>query len=315
MPEQKPTGRKRLFLRLLLLPFLLLFFLITLSEFLPIPYLPSWSRLALLTSDHPPVDVSDVPVSVHFIDANQSDCTLVMAYGKTLLIDTGDALYRRQVLRYLQNQQVERIDYLLLTHPHADHMGNLKEILETYPVGAVILSRPPEELTPTTVSYQEMVKALLSSGAEIKEAHVGDTYSLGNAKLRILSTGAGAENLNDASLACKLICSPEHSFLFTGDAEKAGEQALLAEKADLRATVLHLGHHGSSTSSTPELLDAVSPSYAIISCGRDNSYRFPHESVLRRLEERGILFYRTDKSGDIVFKVNPDNSIQVVTTQ
>ena len=161
MPEQKPTGRKRLFLRLLLLPFLLLFFLITLSEFLPIPYLPSWSRLALLTSDHPPVDVSDVPVSVHFIDANQSDCTLVMAYGKTLLIDTGDALYRRQVLRYLQNQQVERIDYLLLTHPHADHMGNLKEILETYPVGAVILSRPPEELTPTTVSYQEMVKALL----------------------------------------------------------------------------------------------------------------------------------------------------------
>lgn len=301
--------------RLIPLPFLLLFFLVTLAEFVPIPYIPSWSRLALLTSDQAPVDVGDAAVSVHFIDAGQSDCTLVMAYGKILLIDTGDASAQRQVMGYLKSQGIESIDYLLLTHPHADHMGNMAEILKTYPVETVIMSRLPDELVPAGNSYQEMLRALTASGAKVEAAVPGNSYKLGEARLFILGPVSSFDNLNDSSIICKLIDSSEVSFLFPGDAEKNSEAAMLESRADLRATVLKAGHHGSSTSSTAGFLDAVNAEYVVISCGEDNSYGFPHDKTMDRLEERNMQIYRTDEEGSIVFKISSDKSIQVVTTK
>ena len=311
--EGKKSFIRKSMTKIVLLPVLLLFFLVTLAEVIDIPLVPSWSELVDFTADTPVVTIHDAPVSVHYVDADQSDCILIFAYGKTVLIDTGDPSVRRPVMAYLKRQKVEQIDYLILTHPHEDHMGNMTEVLETYPVSTVIMTYLPVALTPTGAEYQNLISALQSKNITVKAAIAGETLSLGNAKLRILGPSFVYDNLNDSSIACKLICSPQLSFLFMGDTEKEGENALLESKTDLHATVLKVGHHGSNTSTTKNFLEAVQPRYAVISCGANNNYGFPSSYVLSRLEEKQAQVFRTDLNGSVIFKMVSENQLEVIT--
>lgn len=157
----------------------------------------------------------------------------------------------------------------------------------------------PKSLVPTTSIYQKLIKAIKASGAKVISAKVGDTYTLGDAKITIVGPVGTPEDLNNASVVMKVVYG-KNSFLFTGDAEEKSEKKILANGADIKADVLKLGHHGSSTSTSEEFLKVVSPSLALISCGKDNDYGHPHKETIEKLEKYNIPYERTDIKGTIV---------------
>ena len=238
-------------------------------------------------------------VSVHFIDVGQGDSTLIIAPDKTVLIDGGDNGWGPTVLAYLRGQGVSEIDILIATHPHADHIGGLIDVIRELPIGEVIAPELPDALIPTTRTYTNFLLALLERSLSITPAQVGDTRDLGGgAVLTIHGPVRDYAILNDMSVVSRLKFG-ETSFLFTGDAELAAEHDL-ATAGGIRSTVLHIGHHGSRTSTTEIFLAAVSPSIAVIPCGLDNQYGHPHRSVIERLNAANIRILRTDLDGTVV---------------
>jgi beta-lactamase superfamily II metal-dependent hydrolase len=244
-------------------------------------------------------------VAVHFIDVGQGDCSLVEARGHYLLIDAGERGSEDGVIKYLRRQGVERLDYVVATHPHSDHMGGLAYgVPAAFPVGTVIAPRFSPGNTPATQTYEkflEAVSALAANGTRAKYAKPGDVYPLGEASFTILGPlREDGKNYNNDSVVLRVDCQ-NRAALFTGDAEKPAEAALVAAYGEgLRADVLKAGHHGSKTSSTEEFLRTVRPKDIVISCGVGNSYGHPSPEVLERCAALGIRVRRTDIEGTIV---------------
>ena len=157
----------------------------------------------------------------------------------------------------------------------------------------------PEGYTPTTSTYAGMLEALADKGVKITPAKAGARYSLGDAWVDILGPAGEFEDNNNQSVVCKVTFG-SRKFLFMGDAEKEAERALLAAGTDLSADVLKAGHHGSRSSTTAELLEAVQPTYVLLTCGVDNSYGHPHAETVARLKEAGVTIYRSDADGTVV---------------
>jgi beta-lactamase superfamily II metal-dependent hydrolase len=239
------------------------------------------------------------PLSVHFIDVGQGDCSLVKTQGAAVLIDGGEKGNDKAVVAYLKNQGVTQIDYLIATHPDSDHIGSLADIIAQYPPKNVIMPKLSEKNTPSTKTYTRLLEAIKGSGAKVIAAVPGNSYTIGGAELQILAPLAQYDDTNNMSVVTKITYGSV-SFLMTGDAETASEKAMLSSGEDLRADVLKVGHHGSSTSSGKEFLAAVKPSVAVISCGEGNSYGHPNQKTLSRLGEIGAKVYRTDLLGSIV---------------
>ena len=238
-------------------------------------------------------------VEVHFIDVGQGESILIIAPEKNVLIDGGDNGFGPTVLRYLDAQGVSSIDILIATHPHADHIGGLIDVIGQLPVSKVIMPEVPDELVPTTRTYTNFLMALLENGLSITPAVAGEVYALGGgATLTILSPMREYSRLNDMSVVSRLEFG-DISFLFTGDIEIAAEHDL-AMAGGIRSDVLNLAHHGSRTSSTQIFLDAVNPSIAVIACGLDNGHGHPHRTVMERLQEMDIRVLRTDFDGSIM---------------
>lgn len=175
----------------------------------------------------------------------------------------------------------------------------MPKVIEGIEVDNVIMPKLPKSMVPTTSIYQKLIKAIKASGAKVISAKVGDTYTLGDAKITIVGPVGTPEDLNNASVVMKVVYG-KNSFLFTGDAEAKSEKQILANGADIKADVLKLGHHGSSTSTSEEFLKVVSPSLALISCGKDNDYGHPHKETIEKLEKYNIPYERTDIKGTIV---------------
>lgn len=252
--------------------------------------------------------LSAVPVqtsgdlTVHFINVGQADCELIDAPGKTVLIDAGDVGGADALISYLHAQDVQTIDYLIATHPHADHIGNMDEIVNEFDIGHVIFSEIPASLTPTSKVYERLLDAITQKGLKITKASPGAQYDLGGgAVMTILGPlRQDPADLNENSVVCRLDYGST-SFLFTGDASKASEDDLIETYGGaLQADVLKLGHHGSDTASQEEWLEFVRPRIAIASVGYDNSYGHPSPEVIQRLETFEIPLYRTDRDGTIV---------------
>lgn len=241
-------------------------------------------------------------LEVHFIDVDQAECILIKAPDKNILIDTGDIGYGKRIENHLRKNGVFHIDLLILTHPHADHIGSASHIIERFPVSEVIMPEIPEDFLPTTSLFKELLRSLSKKGCSVLYAEKGMSFELGKgAVLEILSpVGYSGDNLNNYSVISKLTFG-ETSFLFTGDAEEEAELLLLSSGSDISCTVLNAGHHGSSTSNSVAFLKAASPEYAAISCGYGNDYGHPHKEVLSAFKDFGIKYYRTDYEGDIVF--------------
>ena len=242
------------------------------------------------------LESGSAPRAVHFRDVGQADSILVCSGGETMLVDAGDIGGGDAVVDYLKSQGVEKLDYLVMTHPHADHIGGMPEVLEAFPVGTVIL--PDAEAA--TKLYTRVLESIFEKELAVQQPIPGDSFSLGEAQCLILGPAAlDYEELNNFSVVLKVTLG-DTSFLLTGDAEAQAEQDILDTGADVQANVLKVGHHGSYTSSSQAFLDAVHPQMAVISVGEGNSYGMPHKEPLQRLRDAGIRVLRTDQLGPIV---------------
>ncbi len=241
---------------------------------------------------------------VHILDVGQADCILIQGPEKVLVIDGGESGDASTIIQYLQKQGVERIDYYLNTHPHSDHYGGITQVMQAIPTGEFFHHPVPEEHTPTTRSYQKLIQYLLDSKTKTTVLDPGDTLDLGGgAVLTILAPLEGYEDMNNNSLVGRLTFG-ERAFLFTGDAEKKSEKAILESGVEISADVYSIPHHGSNTGMTQKFLDQVKPQYATISVGKDNDYGHPHRDTIQRLSEGEIPCLRTDLLGNIVFETD-----------
>lgn len=245
------------------------------------------------------VAAAQQPFAVHYLDVGQADSTLIKAGETAVLIDGGEAGNAQAIIQYLRNQNVSTLEYVIATHPHADHIGGLAKIIAAFEVKNVILPRMSEQNTPTTKTYENLLLAVQASGAKVIAAKPGLSYSVGGATMEILGPGSDTADINNQSVIARL-CYGAVSFLFTGDAETEVEEELLASSQTLRANVLKAGHHGSSTSSSASFLQAVQPELVIFSCGKDNSYGHPHEEIRKRMDTINAKYLRTDYCGNIV---------------
>lgn len=243
---------------------------------------------------------TDAPFKVHFIDVGQGDCTLIECGGKYLLIDAGENGHETDVINYLRSVNVDKLDYIIATHQHSDHIGGLPEVLEEFGADNIIMPKLTKEQTPTNSTYKAFLKAVQASGAKVISAKPGASHALADSKFEILGPVTDdCEDINSMSAVTKITFG-ETSFLVTGDAEKDEEREIIENGADLDCDVLRVGHHGSSTSSCEDFLDAVTPEICVISCGADNDYGHPHKEVTKRIANYTDEVYRTDICGDIV---------------
>lgn len=249
--------------------------------------------------EHPSVvtDRADELI-VSYIDVGQGDSIFIeFPGGKTALIDAGEADNAGAVISHLRQRQCKVIDYLICTHPHSDHIGGMSAVLSSFSVGEVYMPRVEH----TSRTYEKLLMQLKNLGLSVHTAKAGVVLSVEpEVEFVMLAPMSGDyEEVNDYSAVLRLTYG-ENSFLFTGDAEKISEQEMLAGGSNLTADVLKVGHHGSSSSSHQAFLDAVNPTYAVISCGDNNDYGHPHKKVIKRLDGYGVSTYRTDLDGTIM---------------
>ena len=280
--------------------------LITLSEKMSEPFLPTWEELfSYIQGTDVPTQPLDTELEVHVIDVGNADSILVRNKGVNLLIDAGERDDGEKVVAYLEDHGVQKLDYVIATHADADHIGGMKTVIQNMEIGTFIMAFMPEGYTPTTSTYEGMLTALADKGLKVTSAKVGNQYPLGDARVDIMGPAEDFEEKNNQSVVCKVTFGGR-KFLFMGDAEREAENALLDAGVDLSADVLKAGHHGSNTSTTAKLLEAVNPTYAVLTCGLDNSYGHPHAEVVERLKEAGVTVYRSDVNGTVVITTDGD---------
>ena len=242
-------------------------------------------------------------LQVHFLDVGQGDCAVILCDGEVMVIDGGPKAASGMVYSYIRDTlKITHIDFLVSTHPHLDHVYGLSSVLNAAPADLI--------LTPVlewdSRAFGNMTAYAAAQGTPLAIPQEGDTMMLGGALVTVLHCWPEAVSLgrtNDASIVLRIDYGTT-SFLFTGDAGDWSEYMMLDAGVNLRADVLKVSHHGSSTASTAEFVKAVSPAYAVVSAGAGNEYGHPHISVLRRLEDAGCSVLRTDISGTVVFRSN-----------
>lgn len=251
---------------------------------------------------------SNIPKSndfvVHFIDVGQADSILVQGPSINILIDAGNNEDGDQVISYLKHVGVQKLDYVIGTHPHEDHIGGMDQVIHSFAIGTIIMPKT----THTTHTYEDVLDAIVTKGLKIQTAVSGTVYQRGDVWMTILAPNKTTyKDLNNTSVVVK-INYKKTAFIFQGDAEIESEKEILAKGYDITASIIKLGHHGSSSSTSKEYLHKVNPQVAVISVGRNNDYKHPNDSTMKLLKEEGIPVFRTDESGTIVFTSN-GNSI------
>lgn len=240
---------------------------------------------------------------VSFIDVGQGNCTLLRCGDKAVLVDSGEVGAAQTVIGYIKNLNIDTLDCVLVTHPHSDHMGAMTKLLYEFKIKDFIMPEIPEDIIPTSKTYENFLTAVSENAENIIAAEPGATYTYGEMTMEIFAPLRDYDDLNDMSAVTR-VSYGDTSVMFTGDATSTVEKDLLSKSTDYSATILNLGHHGSKTSSTERWLKAVNPKYAVICCGLNNDYGHPHQVVTDRLEKVGIEYFRTDLLGTIVFESN-----------
>lgn len=239
---------------------------------------------------------SGADLKVHFIDVGQGDSTLIEKDGHYMLIDAGERDQGPAVVSYLKEQGVKTLDYVIGTHPHSDHIGGLEAVIREFDIEKIIM---PEKAH-TTKMYERLLDAIEEKKLKITLPKPGTSYELGSASFQILAPNRDyGDELNNWSVGIRVDYG-NNSFVLCGDAEKDAEKDIVANGLSLKADVLKVSHHGSSTSSSQAFIDKVDPEYAVISCGKDNDYGHPHKEILDLLKKKHIKVLRTDQLGTIV---------------
>ena len=247
---------------------------------------------------------------VHFLDVGKADCIYIKCEDKNILIDAADKDVSSRVVEYLCRQNINKLDLVVLTHPHRDHIGQMEDIINNFQIDNFITSEIPQEIIPTSITYKKMLESIQKKNLKIKSVHAGEKFVLGNLKINILSPCRQYDNLNNNSVVMRLEYGKE-SFIFTGDAEKEAENDIIKNGFNLNASVLKVGHHGSNTSTTKSFLEKVNPKISIISVGKDKN-KLPKKNIIKRIKKSGSEIYRTDIFGTIILRTN-GNGIDVST--
>lgn len=245
---------------------------------------------------------------MHFIDVGQALSVLVECDGQFMLYDGGNVDDGSLVVSYLQNQGVEELQYVFCSHAHEDHVGGLAAALAYFPANHVY--SPVTEAS--TKCFQNFIKYTQQQGLQVEVPAVGTVWQLGSATVQLLGPIKQYNDTNDTSLVLRIDYGST-SFLLTGDMESDAERDLVESGANLKADVLQVGHHGSSTSSSYIFMNAVLPEMGIISCGANNKYGHPHEETLSILRDAGVDTYRTDLLGTIT--IGSDGSNYTVSSE
>ena len=234
-------------------------------------------------------------LKVNYIDVGQGDSIFIqLPNNKTMLIDAGEAYKSDNVINYLNDLGITKINYVIGTHPHTDHIGGLEEVINTFDIGSIYMPRAVS----TSKTYEDLLTTISSKGLKVKTAKSGVVVlDEDNLKLEFIAPNSDSySELNNYSAVLKLTYL-DNTFLFMGDAETLSEDEITNE---IKADVIKVGHHGSDSSSSLEFVKKVSPEYAIIMVGVGNSYNHPYQSIIDRYESVGAKVLRTDLDGNIV---------------
>lgn len=242
--------------------------------------------------------VGDDALCVYFIDVGQGDCSLLVCGDHSVLIDAGEAEHANDVIRFIRDLGIEKLDCIIATHPHSDHIGGLAYVIREIGAREILMPELSESNMPATRTYERLMAAVMSSDAEVHAAESGQQYTYGKIVLNVYSPVFQEDKeLNNMSIVCRLVFGA-HSFLFTGDAEKQVEKQLLVDGVPLKSDVVKVPHHGSKTSSSEDYVAAVLPRIAVVCCG-DGTKNHPHASIVERWQAVGAKVYRTDYCGTV----------------
>jgi len=240
-------------------------------------------------------------LSVHYIDVGQGDSIYITSGSESMLIDCGESGDTDRVISYLDNMGVSKIDYVVGTHPHSDHMGGMSKIVEHYDIEEMIIPHIDNSDTPTTKYFERFLNACAEKNLSLTEAELGRKIKIGDAELKIIAPNSSDySNVNNYSVSF-VMHHGDNSFIFTGDAEKLAEEEMIESGSLEDIDVYKAGHHGSDTSSSEDFLNVIKPDYAVISCGEGNSYGHPNDITIENLSKFTDKIYRTDLAGTIVF--------------
>ena len=237
--------------------------------------------------------------SVHYIDVGQGDATLMRSpSGKFMLIDSSPTANSNILVKYLLNAGVEKLDYIIVTHPHDDHYGGVTELMEYFDVGELILHKDFSETYP----YNRFIDMAKELGIGVRLTEKGERFVFDEcAEFEILSPAyTDKDDLNESSLCFRVVYG-DTAFMFTGDAGRDSEYRMLSSGKPLEADILKAGHHGSSTSNVRSFVKAVNPEYAVVSCEENNDYGHPHREVVKLFNDMGIEMLVTHETGGAVF--------------
>ncbi|MBR5273453.1 MAG: MBL fold metallo-hydrolase [Clostridia bacterium] len=251
---------------------------------------------------------------VKFLDVGQGDSILIMTPEKTMLIDAGlDGCGEQVVIECLKDYGITTIDYIIATHPHADHIGGLDEVIRYVDsVGCVYMPEIPEKIVPTSVAYRKFLESVLETDADVISPEPGETFNMDGAVITFMGPVKTFDDLNDLSIVVRLDYG-ETSFLFTGDCRKGPFKEVMKKGYDVEVDILKAAHHGAFNATDNKVFNAISPEWMIISCGIDNTYGHPHDEVVEMLVDSETDFYRTDYNGTIT--VTTDGETYEVTAE
>lgn len=264
---------------------------------------PTWNDLyELFHLSVQPKGLANLPEdaqAVHFIDIGQGDATLLQSGQEYCLVDAGLPDSEEALLNYLDAQGVKRLKLLVMSHPHADHIGSMKAVLEQISVDQILLPDFDKAPYPTSRTFERVMETIAKKKIPTVTAKEGRVFEIGDATLTVIADGVKTDNFNDLSqvLAYK---APGLSVVLSGDGEKAVEQDAVAAGNISHADVFKAGHHGSNTSNSMDFLQAIRPQFVVISCGKDNSYGHPHKEPMQRFKMAGAQVLRTDQNGSVV---------------
>lgn len=240
------------------------------------------------------INMNNDLLKVHYLDVGQGDSIFIeLPNNETMLIDAAESYQSENIINYLKNLNYQKIDYVIGTHPHTDHIGGLKDIINTFEIGKIYMPK----VVSTTKTYESLLMAIKDKNLKINTAKAGtsiiDTDTL---KINILAPNNSTyTELNNYSVVTKITYGTT-KFLFMGDAEKLSENEI---KENVTADVIKIGHHGSNTSSSIDFIKKVNAKYGIISVGLNNKYNLPKEETITNWENSGTKIYLTSTNGTI----------------
>ncbi len=244
-------------------------------------------------------------LTVDFIDVGQADSILITNNNESMLIDAGNNEDGEDIVKYLENKGIKKLNYVVGTHPHEDHIGGLDDVINSdIQIENILMPK----ITTTTKTFEDVLDAIENKGLTVEAPSKGYEFKIGEANCKVMTDSIiDKDNLNISSIVIRLTFG-NNSFLFMGDSEEENEKTISWPKTD----VLKVGHHGSNTSSSEKFLNEVSPKYAVIMAGEGNSYGLPKDEIVKRIESLGTTIYRTDKNGTIEM-ISDGNEIKITT--